>query len=94
MLFELMVVVGIGLVNWFVKKDGLIYLYEVMLGIYCVYGFFLVVFGVVLIGICFCMGLISFDVKVGEIIDLGVVGKVELVKVLSGDLFYLVLIVV
>lgn len=86
--FGLLAAVGIGPTNRFAKKGVSTYLQEVTPGTYRVYGFLTAQPGVAPTGNCFCMGSIKFDVKAGEIIDLGAIGKAEPADRPVGDSSY------
>ncbi|MFL9842680.1 hypothetical protein ABS767_17045 [Sphingomonas sp. ST-64] len=87
--FGLLTGVSIGPLNRFAKGAGedkvSTYVQELTPGTYRVYGMMSVLPGGGAFGSCFCMGSVKFDVKAGEITDLGRFVSKEMPKREPGD---------
>ncbi len=73
--FGLLSAVSIGPMNRFSKQEGgaSVYLQAVTPGIYRIYGPITVVPNSAVLGTCLCMGSVSFEVRAGEIVDMGTI---------------------
>ncbi|WP_404333418.1 hypothetical protein AB2M62_10135 [Sphingomonas sp. MMS12-HWE2-04] len=73
--FGLLAAVGIGPLDRFAKGKGgtSTYLQELTPGEYRVYGPMALANGTAPLGTCFCMGSVRFEVRAGEIADMGVI---------------------
>ncbi len=87
--FGLMTGVPIGPLFRFAKGDGgaSTYLHELTPGRYRIYGMVSVLPNAAATGSCFCMGSVAFEVKAGQVTDLGYLRALmpEEVKVQEGD---------
>jgi hypothetical protein len=73
--FGLLSAVSIGPMNRFAKQEGgaSVYLQAVTPGIYRIYGPITVIPNSAVLGTCLCMGSVSFEVRAGEIVDMGMI---------------------
>ena len=71
--FEMLTGVAIGPLNRFAKAEGggSTYLHALTPGSYRVYGLINAAQNGAMTGVCYCMGSVGFDVRAGEITDLG-----------------------
>jgi predicted membrane protein len=84
--FGMMASVSVGPMYRFAKsKTSSTYLQELTPGTYRVYGTLSAVPGAAAAGSCYCMGSVAFEVKAGEITDLGVIMAGEPFVRVSGD---------
>ncbi|MES2055701.1 MAG: hypothetical protein V4564_07185 [Pseudomonadota bacterium] len=84
--FGMMASVSVGPMYRFAKsKTSSTYLQELTPGTYRVYGTLVAVPGAAAAGSCYCMGSVAFDVKAGEITDLGVIMAGDPVARVPGD---------
>lgn len=86
--FGLMAAVGIGPLNRFAKAKGAsTYLQEITPGEYRIYGPFVPLAGGGSMGMCYCMGSVKFEVRAGEVTDMGVImaGQAEIPRAPKGD---------
>lgn len=89
--FGTIAAVGIGPLNRFAKGKGAsTYLQELAPGEYRVYGALSVAPNGMALGSCFCMGSVRFEVRAGEITDMGVLFSkdAEIPKAPAGDSSY------